>query len=68
MEMYLNIGKIFLIILFNRDQLTANIQKNFNGLIVDFEDIDSENKNLAEYLVKQPGQILYLVRIIFNWR
>lgn len=32
-------------------------------MIVDFEDIDSENKNLAEYLVKQPGQILYLVRI-----
>lgn len=70
MEMFLNIGKCIIItnkyyynflFYYNREQLQANIQKNINKLEIDFEDLDSENKNLSDAVIHKPGTVIPLV-------
>ena len=42
------------------------MQKGIHKLEIDFEDLDSENKNLSDVLIHKPGIVIPLVSNIFN--
>lgn len=46
---------------FHREQLSENTAKNIHNMVFDFEDIDSENRELANYLYRYPEMVIPLV-------
>ena len=58
---YSNTGTIFKNFNFHREQLSENTSKNIHNMVFDFEDIDSENRELANYLYRYPEMVIPLV-------
>lgn len=61
MVIYSNTGTILKILNFRREQLSENTAKNIHNMVFDFEDIDSENRELANYLYRYPEMVIPLV-------
>lgn len=58
---YSNTGTILKNFNFHREQLSENTAKNIHNMVFDFEDIDSENRELANYLYRYPEMVIPLV-------
>lgn len=68
---FINIGKFFFLIYPNhyffyfRNQLEINMKNNVHKLVINYQDLNSTNQNLATDLKNKPGVVIPLVSI-FN--